>query len=90
MQQVAPGLYVSRIEDAGNPEKLTSRGITAVLKLTHGSPSEPYPERVRSRVTSARRWPTERLPELQDGRRSARLDAAGRGDRARTLLCGEF
>jgi len=47
MQQVAPGLYVSGIEDAGNPEKLTSRGITAVLKLTHGSPSEPYPERVR-------------------------------------------
>ena len=46
MKQVARGLYIGDLEDAGNPHLLRSHEITAVLKLTHTAPETPYPETV--------------------------------------------
>jgi protein-tyrosine phosphatase len=46
MQRVAQDLYISGIEAAGDAERLASRGITAVLKLTHSDPPAPYPANV--------------------------------------------
>jgi atypical dual specificity phosphatase len=46
MKQVAPGVYIGDIEDAGSGERLVDAGITAVVKLTHAAPDAGYPETV--------------------------------------------
>lgn len=49
MDRITDSLYVGDIRDAGNAEWLREGSPTAVLKLTHGDPSEPYPDAVTVR-----------------------------------------
>ena len=46
VKQVAPGVYIGDIEDAGSSERLVDAGITAVVKLTHAAPDAGYPDAV--------------------------------------------
>jgi protein-tyrosine phosphatase len=44
MDQITDALYIGDIEDAANQAWLRDGSPTAVLKLTHGMPAEPYPD----------------------------------------------
>jgi protein-tyrosine phosphatase len=44
MDRITESLYVGDLQDAGNPEGLREAPLTAVLKLSHSAPAEPYPE----------------------------------------------
>jgi len=46
MDRINENLYIGDLMDAGRSEWLREGSPTAVLKLSHGDPEEPYPEAV--------------------------------------------
>lgn len=44
MDRITDALYVGDLQDAGNPDRLRESSPTAVLKLSHSDPADPYPE----------------------------------------------
>lgn len=49
MDRITDGIYIGDIGDAGNADWLREGSPTAVLKLSHSDPEEPYPEAVTVR-----------------------------------------
>jgi atypical dual specificity phosphatase len=44
VDEVASGLFVGTAADAGNGPLLRTRGVTAIVSLTHGDPDGGYPD----------------------------------------------
>lgn len=52
MDEVANGLFVGTLEDAGNKSILDEHGVSAVVSLTHAEPGSGFPE-----DKTVTRWP---------------------------------
>jgi atypical dual specificity phosphatase len=46
MDEVASGLFVGTVDDAGDGSLLRDHGVTVVVSLTHGGPDGGYPDGV--------------------------------------------
>lgn len=82
MDEVASGLFIGTLADAGDAERLRERGIDVVVSLTHGAPDGGFPS-----GTTVRSHPMTDGPQNERAAFEAAVSAVRAGlDADETLL----